>query len=53
MMTRLVAGRPAMTEALRERFPGCLAAYLTREDAGSWLDVVQGPAAGLPGGAAT
>lgn len=37
---RLVAERPAMVEALRRRFPGCLAAYLTREDDGSWLDVV-------------
>jgi len=34
---RLVAGRPAMVEAMRRRFPGCLAAYLTRE---GWLDVV-------------
>ena len=37
---QLVAERPAMVQALRERFPGCLAAYLTREDDGSWLDVV-------------
>lgn len=29
-----------MVEALRKRFPGCLAAYLTREDDGGWLDVV-------------
>jgi hypothetical protein len=35
-----VAERPAMLLALRERFPGCLAAYLTREDDGSWLDIV-------------
>jgi len=39
-VTQLVAGRPAMIRALQERFPGCLAAYLTREDDGSWLDVV-------------
>jgi hypothetical protein len=37
---RLVAERPAMVEALWRRFPGCLAAYLTREDDGSWLDIV-------------
>ncbi|MFD0690259.1 antibiotic biosynthesis monooxygenase [Actinomadura fibrosa] len=37
---RLVAERPAMVDALRRRFPGCLAAYLTREDDGSWLDVL-------------
>ncbi|GLY41631.1 hypothetical protein Amsp01_076540 [Amycolatopsis sp. NBRC 101858] len=37
---RLVAERPAMVEAMRRRFPGCLAAYLTREDDGGWLDVV-------------
>jgi hypothetical protein len=37
---KLVTERPAMVQALRERFPGCLAAYLTREDDGSWLDVV-------------
>jgi Antibiotic biosynthesis monooxygenase len=36
----LLAERPAMVEALRSRFPGCLAAYLTKEDDGSWLDVV-------------
>ncbi|MGP4111063.1 antibiotic biosynthesis monooxygenase [Streptomyces sp. 4N509B] len=37
---RLLAERPAMVAALRERFPGCLAAYLTREDDGGWLDVL-------------
>lgn len=37
---RLVAGRAAMIQALHARFPGCLAAYLTREDDGSWLDIV-------------
>lgn len=36
----LVAERPAMVEAMRRRFPACLAAYLTREDDGGWLDVV-------------
>ena len=37
---RLLAGRGAMIQALRARFPGCLAAYLTREDDGGWLDIV-------------
>lgn len=37
---QLLAERPAMVEALHRRFPGCLAAYLTKEDDGSWLDVV-------------
>jgi heme-degrading monooxygenase HmoA len=37
---RLVAERPAMVDALRRRFPGCLAAYLTREEDGGWLDVI-------------
>jgi hypothetical protein len=37
---RLVADRPAMLTALRARFPACLAAYLTREDDGSWVDVL-------------
>ena len=36
----LIAGRPAMVRALAGRFPGCPAAYLTREDDGSWLDIV-------------
>jgi quinol monooxygenase YgiN len=35
----LLAERPGMIKALRERFPGCLAAYLTKEN-GGWLDVV-------------
>jgi quinol monooxygenase YgiN len=39
-VAQLVAERPAMVQTLRERFPGCLAAYLTREDDGSWLDIV-------------
>ena len=36
----LVAERPAMITALRQRFPACLAAFLTREDDGSWLDIL-------------
>jgi quinol monooxygenase YgiN len=36
----LLAERPAMISALRRRFPACLAAFLTREDDGSWLDVL-------------
>lgn len=37
---QLLAERPAMIDALRRRFPACLAAYLTKEDDGSWLDVL-------------
>ena len=37
---KLLEERPAMVSALRARFPACLAAYLTREDDGSFLDVV-------------
>ena len=37
---QFVADRPAMLAALRERFPGLLAAYLTREPDGGWLDVL-------------
>jgi hypothetical protein len=37
---QLVAERPAMVEAMRRRFPACLAAYLTKEGDGGWLDVV-------------
>ena len=36
----LLAGRPAMVRALGVRFPSCPAAYLTREDDGSRLDIV-------------
>jgi hypothetical protein len=36
----LVAERPAMITALKNRFPACLAAFLTKEDDGSWLDIV-------------
>ena len=39
-VAQLVAERPAMVEAMRRRFPGCLAAYLTREEDGGWLDIV-------------
>ncbi len=35
----LMAGRPAIFRALAGRFPGCPAAYLTREYDGSWLDI--------------
>ncbi|MCC5576100.1 antibiotic biosynthesis monooxygenase [Microtetraspora sp. AC03309] len=37
---RLTAERPAMVAALHRRFPGCLAAYLTKGNDGEWLDVV-------------
>ena len=37
---QMVADRPAMLAALRARFPGCLAAYLTKEEDGTWLDVI-------------
>ena len=36
----LLAERPAMVQALQEAFPDALAAWLTRQDDGSWLDVV-------------
>jgi hypothetical protein len=36
----LLAERPAMVRALREAFPAALAAWLTRQDDGSWLDVI-------------
>jgi hypothetical protein len=36
----LLAERPAMVRALKEAFPDALAAWLTRQDDGSWLDVV-------------
>ncbi|GAA1690763.1 hypothetical protein GCM10009733_103720 [Nonomuraea maheshkhaliensis] len=36
----LVAERPEMVAALRRRFPACLAAYLTKDDDGEWLDVI-------------
>jgi hypothetical protein len=37
---QLLAERPAMIDALRRRFPACLAAFLTKEDDGGWLDVL-------------
>lgn len=36
----MLAERPAMVDAMRRRFPGCLAAYLTKESDGRWLDVI-------------
>lgn len=36
----LLAERPMMVDALRRRFPACLAAFLTKEDDGGWLDVL-------------
>src|SRR5919202_3651166 len=36
----LLAERPGMVRALREAFPDALAAWLTRQDDGSWLDVI-------------
>jgi hypothetical protein len=36
----LIAERPAMVRALQKAFPGALAAWLTKEDDGSWLDIV-------------
>ena len=36
----LLEERPAMVRALQETFPDALAAWLTREDDGSWLDVI-------------
>jgi hypothetical protein len=35
-----VAERPAMVRALREAFPTALAAWLTRQSDGSWLDII-------------
>src|ERR671922_2477213 len=36
----MLAERPAMIGALRQAFPGLLAAWLTKRDDGSWLDVI-------------
>jgi hypothetical protein len=36
----LVAERPAMVTALREAFPGALAAWLAKQEDGTWLDVI-------------
>jgi hypothetical protein len=38
--SKLVAERPTMIKALHRRFPACLASFLTRDDDGSWLDIV-------------
>jgi hypothetical protein len=37
---QLVSERPAMIAALKRRFPACQAAFLTKQDDGSWLDVL-------------
>jgi hypothetical protein len=36
----LLAGRAEMAAGLRRAFPGALAAWLTRQEDGSWLDMV-------------
>lgn len=36
----LIAERGEMIEALRQAFPGLLAAWLTRRDDGTWVDVI-------------
>jgi hypothetical protein len=36
----LLAERPNMVAALRRAFPAALAAWLTKQDDGSWLDVI-------------
>lgn len=36
----LLRERPEMIAALKRAFPGALAAWLTREDDGSWLDII-------------
>jgi hypothetical protein len=36
----LLAERPEMLAALRQAFPAALASWLTRQDDGSWLDVI-------------
>jgi hypothetical protein len=36
----LLSGRAEMIEALQRAFPAALAAWLTRQDDGSWLDVI-------------
>ncbi|MCW2143187.1 antibiotic biosynthesis monooxygenase [Actinoplanes cyaneus] len=35
-----LAERPAMLAALRRAYPACLAAYLVKQEDGSWTDVV-------------
>lgn len=36
----LLRERPKMVAALQRAFPGVLAAWLTREDDGTWLDLI-------------
>ena len=36
----LVSERPSMIAALKRRFPACQAAFLTKQDDGTWLDVL-------------
>jgi Antibiotic biosynthesis monooxygenase len=36
----LLEGRRTMAAALRRAFPGALGMWLTRQDDGSWLDIV-------------
>jgi hypothetical protein len=36
----LIAERPAMIAALRRAFPGALSAWLTKQDDGSWMDII-------------
>ncbi|WP_221329690.1 hypothetical protein [Actinoplanes sp. L3-i22] len=36
----LLAERPAMLAALRTAHPACLAAYLTKNDDGTWTDII-------------
>jgi hypothetical protein len=37
---KLLAERPAVIDALRRRFPACLAAFLTKEGEDAWLDAI-------------
>jgi len=36
----LLAERPEMIRAVQRAFPGALAAWLTKQDDGTWLDVI-------------
>ena len=36
----LVAERPAMIAALKDAFPGLIAAWLTKQDDGTWVDTI-------------
>jgi hypothetical protein len=36
----VVAERPAMIAALRREFPALIAAWLTKQDDGTWVDVI-------------